>query len=286
MSGYLGGIIAGYLVNVVIAYAVFMPATAGIINLGAAGFVAIGAYISAYLSNEYGLSMAVTMPAAMLAGFVIGFVIALPILRTRGVYMVLATIAFGEIVTGILINVDAIGGAAGYPVNAYIGLPGIAIVTMLAVAFVFLLMTTRFGLTVRAIHDDEPVAALFGVHARLAKAIAFAIGGALAGLGGALYAHHYSYIDIGYFSTSLSIYTIIYVLIGGTQTALGPLLGAAVFSLLPEVFRGADQWRYVFFALLIIVLMAVRPEGLVTRSLLLRWRGTLSPMAAASDAEG
>jgi branched-chain amino acid transport system permease protein len=274
MSGYLGGIIAGYLVNVVIAYAVFMPATAGIINLGAAGFVAIGAYISAYLSNEYGLSMAVTMPAAMLAGFVIGFVIALPILRTRGVYMVLATIAFGEIVTGILINVDAIGGAAGYPVNAYIGLPGIAIVTMLAVAFVFLLMTTRFGLTVRAIHDDEPVAALFGVHARLA------------GLGGALYAHHYSYIDIGYFSTSLSIYTIIYVLIGGTQTALGPLLGAAVFSLLPEVFRGADQWRYVFFALLIIVLMAVRPEGLVTRSLLLRWRGTLSPMAAASDAEG
>jgi branched-chain amino acid transport system permease protein len=97
----------------------------------------------------------------------------------------------------------------------------------------------------------------------------------VAGLAGALHAHHFSYIEAQHFNVLLSIYIVLYVLLGGTQTIYGPLLGAAVFTLLPEVLRGSAQWRYVIFAALILALMTWRPQGLVTRSLLRRlfeWR--------------
>ena len=241
MSGYLSGLLAAYFLNLIIAYAVFMPGVAGIINLGAAGFVAIGAYTSAYLNAEYGMPLTFSILSAMCVTFVISLVIAAPILRTRGVYMVLATIAFGEVVIGVLINIEAIGGAAGYPVSGFVGLSTIILCAIGVIAFTVYLMSTRFGLTMRAIHDDEPVASLFGIEVRTAKVFAFSIGSAIAGLGGALFAHHYSYVDVAYFTTSLSIYTLLYVLIGGTQTAFGPIIGAASVFAHSRDFPGRRQ---------------------------------------------
>jgi len=93
---------------------------------------------------------------------------------------------------------------------------------------------------------------------------AFTIGSAIAGIGGGLYGHHFSYIEAQYFSISLSISIVLYVLFGGTQSAIGPLLGAAVFTLLPELLRGSAQWRYALFAAIVIIVMALRPQGLIT----------------------
>jgi branched-chain amino acid transport system permease protein len=132
------------------------------------------------------------------------------------------------------------------------------------VAFVCLLFATRFGIAVTAVHDDEQVADLMGLDVRAFRIVTFTIGAALAGIGGGLYAHHFNYIEAQYFSISLSITIVLYVLFGGTQSVLGPLLGAAVFTLLPELLRASSQWRYVFFAAIVIVVMVVRPQGLVT----------------------
>jgi len=106
---------------------------------------------------------------------------------------------------------------------------------------------------------------------------AFACGAAIAGLAGALYAHHFNYIEVQNYGVLFSIYIVLYVLLGGTQTVYGPLLGAAVFTLLPELLRGSAAWRYVIFALLIIAIMSFRPQGVVTGDLvrrLLGWRRT------------
>ena len=92
----------------------------------------------------------------------------------------------------------------------------------------------------------------------------------IAGIGGGLYAHHFSFIEAQYFNISLSITIVLYVLLGGTQTVIGPVLGAALFTLLPEVFRASANWRYVAFAAALIVIMALRPEGLVTGAQLRR----------------
>ncbi len=283
MSGYWAGILGILCINIIFAYSVFIPAAAGQLNLGAAGFMAIGAYSAAYLNTGNELPMWISIPGAAAVTAAISFVIAFPILRTRGIYMVLATFAFAEVVAGIIINLDVVGGASGYEVVSFADLGLLAIFAAATTALMFYLLATRFGLSMRSVHDDENVAALFGVDVRMTQVMTFTLGGALAGLAGALYAHQYNYIEIQYFNILISIFVLLYVLIGGTQTAFGPLFGAALFTFLPELLRMPDlqgldgwkflaDWRWVIFGTFLVAVMVFRPEGLITRALIDRLR--------------
>jgi branched-chain amino acid transport system permease protein len=222
------------------------------------------------VAEAFGWSPAVTVPAAVLVTAMIGTAIAIPVLRTRGVYMVLATFAFAQVVTGIILTQPALGGAMGMVVTEYVDLPVLLAAAAGATLLVFWLMATRFGLAMRALHDDELVSTLMGVPARAVQVASFAIGAGLAGLAGALYAHHFSFVEAQYFSPLLSIYVLLFVLIGGTQTAWGPLVGATFFTLVPELLRIGGSWRYVAFGVIIVAMMIFRPEGIVTRTLLAR----------------
>jgi branched-chain amino acid transport system permease protein len=264
MSGYVEGILVLLAINIVFAYGAFLPIAAGQLNLGVAGFAAIGGYFSAYLSNTTAISALLAIPVGGLAAGIVALAVAVPVLRTRGIYLALATFALGEIVRATLLNLEVVGGAAGYPVTAFIRFPIIAAFALGVMVFVWLLFATRFGIAITAVHDDERVADLMGLDVRAFQIAAFVLGSILAGIGGGLYAHHFSYIEAQYFGISLSISIVLYVLFGGTQSVLGPLLGAGVFTLLPEVLRGSAQWRYVLFAAVVIVVMMVRPQGLVT----------------------
>jgi branched-chain amino acid transport system permease protein len=273
VSGYAEGILVLLAINVVFAYGAFLPMSAGQLNLGVAGFAAIGGYVSAYLSNNAVMPASIAIVLGGLAAAVVALAVAVPVLRTRGIYLALATFALGEIVRATILNMEMVGGAAGYPVAAFIRFPTIAAFAVAVVGLVSLLFATRFGVAITAVHDDEGVADLMGLDVRAFQVAAFALGSGLAGIGGGLYAHHFSYIEAQYFSISLSISIVLYVLFGGTQSVLGPLLGAAVFTLLPELLRGSAQWRYVLFAAIVIVAMVVRPQGLVTGELVRRLLG-------------
>jgi branched-chain amino acid transport system permease protein len=276
MSGYLEGVLVLLAVNVVFAYGGFLPLAAGQLNLGLAGFAAIGAYASAYLSNVFKFPALLAIPCAGMIAGLVALIVAVPVLRTRGIYLALATFALGQIVQAIILNLEVVGGAAGYPVAEFIRLPTIAGAALVVVVLVWLLFGTRFGIAVTAVHDDEQVADLMGIDVRAFQMAAFVLGSMIAAVGGGLYAHHFSFIEAQYFNISLSITIVLYVLLGGTQTVLGPLLGAAVFTLLPELLRASAQWRYIAFAAALIVIMAVRPEGIITGAQLRRlfgWRG-------------
>ena len=287
MSGYIEAQLIILCLSVIYAYAIFLPAASGQLNLGAAGFITLGAYTSGWLNASDGLGLPMALSIVLSMAFVgaIGFAISLPILRTRGVYMVLATFAFAEVVSGIAINMEFLGGAAGMPVDAHAPVEIVVGAAIAVVLFCFFFMSTRLGLALRSIHDDESVSVLFGVDVRTAKVVAFTVGGMLAGLGGAIYGHHYNYVEAQTFNVLLSIYILLYVLLGGTQTAWGPLVGAAFFTVLPEIFRqfaielGSD-WladsRFIFFGMFIVLMMVVRPEGVVTRTMQDRCAGFLS----------
>ncbi|MEX0346346.1 MAG: branched-chain amino acid ABC transporter permease [Rhizobiaceae bacterium] len=277
MSGYVAGLLSILGINIIFAYGIYVTAASGQLNLGGAGFQAIGAYAAAVLSSLYGFPVWASILFAITLGSVIGFIIAFPILRTRGVYMVLATFAFAEVVAGIIINSEFLGGAVGLTVSDYVEVGAIIASTVLVILFVFYLMSTRIGLAMRAVHDDEPVADLMGVNNRAIQVAAFAIGGGLAGLSGALYAFYFGFVEVQYFNAFLSIFVLLYVLIGGTQTAWGPLFGAAFFTLVPEVLRIGEDWRFFIFGVLIVAMMIVRPEGIVTRDSLDRLWLRLSP---------
>jgi branched-chain amino acid transport system permease protein len=270
MSGYSEGLLVLLAINVVYAYGAFLPVAAGQLNLGVAGFAAIGAYGSAFLSNTFAVPAAIAIVLGGLAAGVVALVVAVPVLRTRGIYLALATFALGQIVQAAILNLDIIGGAAGYPVPAFIGLPTVLAFAMTVAILVSLLFSTRFGVSITAIHDDEHVAELLGLDVRLFQIAAFTLGSAIAGIGGGLYAHHFSYVEAQHFSIALSITIVLYVLLGGSQSVLGPLFGAGVFTLLPELLRSSAHWRYVIFAAILIVVMVLRPRGLITRGQLRR----------------
>lgn len=270
MSGYLSGTLAILCINLIFAYGIFVTAAAGQINLGGAGFQAIGAYGTAWLSAEAGLPIWFSIPSAMLITAMIGFLISFPVLRTRGVYMVLATFAFGEVVAGYLLRSSIFGGAIGMVVPSHIELWALIAAAIAVTLLTFYLMATRLGLAMRSINDDEEAAIVMGVNVRAVQVAAFTIGGAFCGLSGALYAHNFAFVEAQYFNSLLSIYVLLFVLIGGAQTAWGPLVGSLFFTLLPELLRIGGSSRYVVFGVAIVLMMMLRPEGIVTRDLLRR----------------
>jgi len=211
--------------------------------------------------------------AALIAAGLLALVVAIPVLRTRGIYLALATFALGQIVRAAILNLEVVGGAAGYPVTTFISMPTIVCFAIGVTFAMWLLFATRFGIAITAVQDDERVADLMGLNVRAFQIAAFTVGSMIAGIGGGLYAHHFNYIEAQNFDVSLSISIVLYVLFGGTQSVLGPLVGAALFTLLPEVLRGSAQWRYVLFAAIVIVVMAVRPQGLLTAAPLRRLLG-------------
>lgn len=294
MSGYMSGVMAVLLINTVIAYSVFLPAAAGLLNLGAAGFVLIGGYTAGGLTAQAGWPLA---PAILVAGLfagIVAFVLAFPILRTRGVYMVLATFAFAEVVGGIYLNTPSLGGATGLSVSTYAGLPVIIPTTVCVVVFVAWLLSTRLGLAMRAAHDDENVSLLFGVNLRMVQVAAFTAGGALGGIGGALLVHQFNFIDVQTTGVLFSIYVLLYVLIGGTQTAWGPFAGALFFTVIPEILRTMSKLdpsmnfleagRFIVFGIAVVLIMMVRPEGLITRTLIEKVQGSFRRSAASEQA--
>jgi branched-chain amino acid transport system permease protein len=242
--------------------------------------MAVGAYTAAYLTNELGWSMMAAVPLGGLAAGLIGIIVAVPILRTQGIYLALATFALGQVISAVFLNLEAVGGAAGYPVTAYAQPLAVVAVTFAILAFLFLLSRTRFALYLTAIKSDALVSDLMGINVRGMQVAAFALGATIAGIGGGLYGHHFSFVEAQHFSVGLSIFTVLYVLLGGTQTVWGPLVGAAFFTLLPELLRASAGWRFVIFALFIIGFMALRPQGLVTTDLARLFRGRKGAEAA------
>lgn len=288
MSGYASGIIAILCINLIFAYSIYVTSAAGQLNLGGAGFQAIGGYAAASLANVGWTAGWMTIPAAMAITALVGFLISFPVLRTRGVYMVLATFAFGEVVSGILLHTSLFGGAMGLVVPDYLPLPVLAVSAIVTTLFVFYLMATRFGLAIRSVHDDEAVATIMGVNVRAAQVAVFTIGGAIAGLSGAIYAHHFAFLEPQYFNSNLSIFVLLFVLIGGTQTAWGPLAGSVFFTVLPELMRVGGSWRFVIFGIVIVIMMALRPQGMITRTLVARLSsllrgGSKKPLASGAS---
>jgi branched-chain amino acid transport system permease protein len=270
MSGYHESLLVLLGINVVFAYAAFLPLAAGQLNLGLAGFAAIGAYGSGFMSSNSAIAPAFAIVLGGLIAGMVALVVAIPVLRTRGIYLALATFALGQLVQATILNLEIVGGATGYPVTAFVRLPAVATFAVVTIFIVALLFMTRFGIAIRAVHDDELVADLMGVNVRAIQIAAFTIGSIIAGVAGGLYAHYFSFIEAQNFNIALSITVVLYALLGGTQSVVGPLVGAAVFTFLPEVLRGSQDWRYVVFAATLIALMAIRPQGLVTRAQLRR----------------
>lgn len=236
----------------------------GQFSLGHAGFMAVGAYASAFLSVTYGLPpMLATVlggAAAALAGVAVG----LPSLRLTGDYLAVVTLGFNGIIIVLIQNAQTLGGAQG--------LTGIPVATTFGWTFTWVviggfflrnLLASAKGRVFQAVRDNEIATRSLGIDTTRAKVVAFVIGAFWAGIAGGLIAHYRSSIFPSQFQFDRSIELLAMVVLGGTGSLSGPLLSASVLTALPEVLRPVAEYRMVIYSLLLIGMMIVRPTGLL-----------------------
>ncbi len=272
MSSYYLDLFSALGINILLALSVYSPMATGQLSLGNAGFMAIGAYVSAMLTVHGHVPL---FPALVLGGVtagILGILVGFPALRLRGVFLAMATLGFGEIVRNYFMNF--LGGLTG---AAYgfrgIGDTPIPLVwiwgwVIFFLVFFHFLSRSRLGLSMLATHDDDMVSELLGIHIVRLKVGAFGLGAFVAGIAGGLFAHYYLYVEPEFFNVWKSIHMVLFVIMGGMLTFWGGVLGAGIFTLLPELTRVLQDWRGAFFGVVIILLMIARPSGLLTRGML------------------
>ncbi len=224
-----------------------------------------------------------------------GLALGYPCLRVRGIYLALATLGFSECVRIFFLNFTyqlEVGGRVVGPAGVT-GFRNIVVLTQpwhVAVALVLIVVLlaalehSRYGSMLAAIQEDETAAAAMGIDTVAAKLFAFALGAFAAAIGGGLYANYISFITSSDFGFSLTMVAVLYVGAGGLGTLWGPLLGAALLTLLPEVIRPLQEYRMIFYGLLVTVIVLARPRGLIdedmVRAVRRAFRRASSPRAS------
>jgi len=272
MSSYFLDLLSAAGINILLALSVYCPMATGQLSIGNAGFMAIGAYVSAILTVHLHLPLLPALIAGGVMAGVVGLLVGFPALRIKGIFLAMVTLAFGEIVRNFFMNflTSLTGGAYGFRGigSVPVSLAWIWGAVALFLVFFFFLARSRLGLCMIATHDDDTVGELMGINVVYLKVGSFGLGAFIAGVAGGLYAHYYLYIEPEFFNVWQSIHMVLYLIMGGMLTFWGAALGAAIFTLLPELLRFLHDWRGTFFGIIIIALMIARPAGLLTRDIL------------------
>jgi branched-chain amino acid transport system permease protein len=236
----------------------------GLFSFGHAGFMAIGAYISAIFTARLHLPFALAIVAgAAVAGFV-SWLIGLMTLKLKGDYFCIATMGFGEAIRVILNNIPYVGGARGW--ESLPKLTNAWWVIGLDVVFVIIawnLINSRQGRNMVAVREEELAAQMSGINVFRHKMIALVVSAVFAGVAGALMANYIQFIRPTMFNMVKSTDLTIMVIFGGLGSISGSVLGTILLVSLPELFRNFAQWRLVIYGLAVIVIMVGRPQGLV-----------------------
>jgi branched-chain amino acid transport system permease protein len=242
----------------------------GEFSVGHAGFMSIGAYVSAVLTVKvfpYDQAF-LFFPAAIIAGgiaaAVLGLVVAIPSFKTRGDYLAIVTLAFSMIIKSVFDNIDYVGGARGFTgMDRLTTLPMTYFWTVLSIWVMRNFIYSKFGRGMLAIREEEIAAEMMTVDTRRVKALAFVISSFFAGIAGALLAHMLQFINPRMFDIIKSTDILIMVYLGGIGSITGSIIGATLFTVLIEVLRPLEMWRMVLMPLLLVVLMIYRPLGIM-----------------------
>ncbi|WHY85117.1 branched-chain amino acid ABC transporter permease [Neobacillus novalis] len=256
--------------NIVVGYT-------GLLDLGYAAFFAVGAYTTAILMTTFHWSFWLTLPVAAIFAAVAGIIVGTPTLRLRSDYLAIVTLGFGEIVRILAINLDITGSASGIygiprpTIGSYVLSSQqdfyylILIVAILSVLVVYRLGHSRIGRAWVYIREDEDAAEAMGINRIRLKLLSYATGAVIGSLAGSIFAVKMSAIAPLSFSFLQSVMILLAVVLGGLGSIPGVVIGAALVIVLPEVLRGAEDWRYLIFGVALVIMMIFRPQGILPK---------------------
>jgi branched-chain amino acid transport system permease protein len=248
---------------------------AGQISLGHAAFLGIGAYASGILTTKYGLHPLAAFLAGIILSAGIAVLVGKPTLRLKGHYMAVATLGFGEIVFVAFNELSSLtGGPSGLSNIPPLSFGGLAIegipflylvwgMVFLILAFSLNVINSRVGRALRAVHGSELAANAMGVDAARYKLKVFVLSAVYASMAGSLYAHFLAFISPNAFSLMFSILLLMMVVIGGSETIWGAVVGAAILTLLPEYLRGLEDFEILVYGAILLAVLLFMPQGIL-----------------------
>ncbi len=310
LDAYEESLLIFFGINLIAAFSFYLPFKTGQVSLGQAGFMGVGAYAAGIITTKLGLDFPLAIVTSAVVAGIVGLMVGFPALRIKGIYLLLLTLGFGQIVQVVALTWEYTGAHNGFQ-----GIPKqenliyyIYGVLVLIIAFFARLERSSLGRAMVAIHADEDAAEVMGIDIVRIKLFAFSVGAAFAGVAGCMFAHMTTYVDSLTFGILLAVNILMFVVVGGGTTFVGPIAGTLVLYFLPEGLRtmrdlmeelipiewtdnsetmaAAYDWLYDFldfenekrwiaYALILILMMIWRPQGLLSRDLLKRWRRRL-----------
>ncbi len=276
---YYLDVLTGIGINIILAVSLnLVNGYTGQFSLGHAGFMSVGAYLSAAVTmycaprwfgedggtalQEGGLFLMALIAGGLSAAFA-GLLVGVPSLRLKGDYLALVTLGFGEIIRVTFQNVESLGGALGLNgIPPYTTIFWVLAFVAVTIFVVTCIVKSTYGRGFLATRDDEIASEAVGLNTTRYKIVAFVIGAFFAGIAGGLYGHFKLTITPTGFDFTKSIEIVVMVILGGMGNTLGVILAAILLTLLPEVLRPIAEYRMVLYSFLLIVLMLARPQGL------------------------
>src|SRR5918911_1600557 len=282
IGAYPADILMLIFVNIILAVSLnLINGFTGQFSIGHIGFMAIGAYSSAYLTVYYtqgleqklagmvgadaaaAIIFVLVILAGALAAALAGLIVGIPSLRLRGDYLAIVTLGFAEIIRIVILNIDVVGGATGFSVPGYsnfIWVGGLAVISIVVVRNI---VRSDVGRALVSIREDELASEAMGINTTRYKVLAFVISSSFAGIAGVLFGHYTQFLSTNDFTFIRSFEIIIMVVLGGMGSITGSILGALVITILPELLRGFSEWRLVIYSALLILIMLTRPQGVL-----------------------
>ena len=264
ISNYWLGIIMIAGINIILASSLNLATGyLGQLTLGHAGFMSVGAYVSALCSIHLELPFIASLLMGAIIAAIIGVIIGIPTLRLKGDYLCIITLAFNEIIRVIMVNLSITNGSKGL-----VGIPRstiFAIVFFSAAVTVFVIYSivkSRHGRAIISIREDETASELSGIPTTYYKILAFAISAFFAGLAGGLYAHYITVISPKVFDYNKSVEILVIVVLGGMGNWKGSIIAAIVMTILPEYLRAFSQYRMLLYAAILIIAMILKEKNI------------------------
>ncbi len=309
-GGLISNSMEGLLVPICayVVMAISLTLTVGILgelSLGHGGFMSVGAFVGVFFSMATqnsipsdGMRLFLAFVVGTVAAGVVGLLIGIPVLRLRGDYLAIVTLAFGEIIKNVLnvlyVGVDAngihvaisdekalhlaedgrviIAGALGISGGRKLATFVIGFVLVLVALFIVQnLVRSRAGRAIMSIRDNRIAAEAMGINVTKYKLMAFSISAALAGAAGVLYGHNYSALQAGKFNYNMSIQVLLFVVLGGMTSLRGAMIAAVVLTVLPEMLRGLEDYRMLIYAIVLIAVMIFNQSPQ-----LIQWRARMA----------
>jgi branched-chain amino acid transport system permease protein len=264
LNAFYSNMLILMIINIILAVSLHLViGITGQFSIGHAGFLAVGAYVSAIITMKFELPFVLAIIIGGIVAALAGLLVGIPTLRLRGDYLAIATLGFGEIIRIVFLNIEYVGGAAGMMVSNMTTWTSAFVCLVITILVISNFTNSRHGRACIAIRENEIAADAMGINTTFYKVAAFAIGSFFAGIAGGLFSHNFYIIQPTNFGFLKSFDILIFVVLGGLGSMSGSVIAAVLLTVISTYLQQYPETRMIIYSIVLVVVMLYRPQGLM-----------------------